>query len=487
VRYARADQEDTMRNGVRNVSVRATRLSAADQGFALPTVMFMMLAAFAVVSVGILATIQTQSGTVRDQDTKSALTTAETGLNQAVFRYNAYTQLPSASQPCLRPSGTALAVASTQSTGPEAGWCAPVEGSDGSGTYSYQVCPGATSSPCNTTPGTLLVVTTGNFNGVTRRVEQTMTSSSGQSVFATQQVQTQNGIKMESSSTINANSGTNGDITMDSSAKQCGLASVGPGHHMHTTSSAKYFQNPNCSGQLDPSTTPQQTVSLPPVNQGDAATNNDNYRITNALSTASPPPMPADAIDKKKSDVVWNPNTRQLTLNSSVSLTLTGTTYSFCKLTLNSSTHLYIRAGANVNIFFDSPEACGLPANTTQMQTNSSSRITANSGTPISLAIFFVGSPNIPTNIQMNSSTEANRGCIDNFVIYAPLTDMTFNSSSYYCGALATKSLDLGSSSDIQTDAASQSFTLPNTQPHYATTKYVECTAAPASPPNSGC
>lgn len=476
-----------MRNRVRNPIAPGRRPAASDQGFALPTVMFMMLAAFAVVSVGIMATVQTQSGTIRDQDTKSALTAADTGLNQAVFRYNAYTQLPSASQPCLRPSGTALAVASTQSSGPEAGWCAPVTGADGSGSYSYQVCPGASTSPCNATPGTLLIVTTGDYNGVTRRVEQTVASSGGQAVFASQQVQTQNGISMQSSSKIYANSGTNGDITMASSAQQCGLSSVGPGHHINTTSSAKYFQNNDCTGQLDPATAPQQTIALPPVNQGDAPTNNDNFRITNALSTATPPPTPSDAVDKKKSDVVWNPTTRQLTLNSSVSLTLTGTTYSFCKLTLNSSTHLYIRAGSDVNIFFDSPEACGLPANTTQMATNSSSRITANSGTPISLAIFFVGSPNIPTNIAMNSSTEANRGCIDNFVIYAPLTDMTFNSSSYYCGALATKSLTLGSSSQIHTDAISQSFRLPNTQPHYATTKYVECTAVPASPPNSGC
>lgn len=476
-----------MRNGIRKLIVPVRRLLADRHAFALPTVMFMMLATFAVVSVGIMATIQTQSGTVRDQDTKSALTAAETGLNQSVFRYNAYTELPSASQPCLRPSGTALAVATTQTTGPDAGWCAPVVGADGSGSFSYQVCPGSSSSPCNPTPGTLLVVTTGNYNGVTRRVEETVTSSSGQAVFTGQQVKTQNGITMASSSKIFANSGTNGDISMASGAQQCGLSSVGPGHHMTTTSSAKYYQNTSCTGQLDPATAPQQTIALPPVNQGDAATNNDNYRITNALSTATPPPTPADAIDKKKSDVVWNPATRQLSLNSSVSLTLTGTTYSFCKLTLNSSTHLYIRAGANVNIFFDSPEACGLPANTTQMATNSSSRITANSGTPVSVALFFVGSPSIPTNIQMNSSTDSNRGCIDNFVIYAPQTDMTFNSSSYYCGALATKSLTLGSSSEIHTDSTSQSFTLPNAQPHYTTTKYVECTAAPASPPNSGC
>jgi Tfp pilus assembly protein PilX len=483
-----------MRKGLRRFTLLRHRAANEDRGFAVPTVLFMLLAAFAVVSVGVAASIQAQSGSVRDQDTKSAFAAAEAGMNQALFRYNAYTELPP--QPCVMPSGTALAVAPTQTSGPNAGWCPTV--SDSAGRFHYDVCPSSASSPCNTTSGSLLIVATGTFHGVTRRIEETATSAGGQPVFSDAQVKTQDKIEMGSSATIRANSATNGDISMSSSAQQCGLATVGPGHHMTTTSSAKYFPNTQCTPPpLDPSTVAQQPITLPPVNQGDAPTNNDDYRIVNAKSTANPPPTPADAIGGKKSDVVWTgsdptaPNSRQLTLNSSVSLTLTGRTYSFCKLTMNSSANLYIATSAPVYIFFDSPEACGLPANTTQLASNSSTRITSNFGSPINLALLFVGSqatPPIPTKISMNSSSRANGGCIDNFVIYAPYTDFTLNSSSNYCGGLVAKSLTMASSSQITTNPLVQtSFQLPNTLSHYVTSKYLECTAASASPPNSGC
>ena len=55
-----------------NIRGIAWRLRA-ESGFALPTTMLMLLAAFAVVSVGVASTVSVQSGTVRDQSTKSAV------------------------------------------------------------------------------------------------------------------------------------------------------------------------------------------------------------------------------------------------------------------------------------------------------------------------------------------------------------------------------------------------------------------------------
>src|SRR5688572_11202322 len=57
----------------------------SDGGFAVPTVLFMLLAAFAVASVGAVASISSQRGVVRDQDTKEALTAAEAGVSQALL------------------------------------------------------------------------------------------------------------------------------------------------------------------------------------------------------------------------------------------------------------------------------------------------------------------------------------------------------------------------------------------------------------------
>ena len=59
--------------------------------------------------------------------------------------------------------------------------------------------------------------------------------------------------------------------------------------------------------------------------------------------------------------MTWSAGTRQLTIDHNSSLTLTGHMYSFCKLTLNSNSAIYIAAGQTVNIYFDSPEHCNLP------------------------------------------------------------------------------------------------------------------------------
>ena len=234
------------------------------------------------------------------------------------------------------------------------------------------------------------------------------------------------------------------------------------------------------------------------MNQGDAATNNDNARITNAV--ASNGPTPKDLISGKTSDVTWSAATRQLTIDHNSSLTLTGQTYSFCKLTLKSNSAIYITAGQTVNIYFDSPEHCDVPPGTlpvddsghpelgtTQMDLSSNTRITSATGTPAKVAVYFVGSQTRLTNLLMSSNTQIAGSCVQNFIIYAPLTHIELNSNSQYCGALAGQSLHMDSNAEVFTDADSQAFVLPGTAPHYAVSQFVECTAASASPPNTGC
>src|SRR6476619_3417452 len=79
------------------------RLAVRDErGFALPTVLFMLMSVMAVVSIAVVASIQAQNGTVRDQRSKSALTTAESGITQALLYYNGGFS-PSPASPCLTP------------------------------------------------------------------------------------------------------------------------------------------------------------------------------------------------------------------------------------------------------------------------------------------------------------------------------------------------------------------------------------------------
>lgn len=474
-----------MRNRFRKPTVLAHGIATQDHGFALPTVMFMMLATFAVVSIGVLTTIGTQSGTIRDQDTKAAFTSAEAGITQALMRYNGDFTTP-ASAPCLVPDGTRIGAAGTQ-TG---GWCAPVAGS-GAGDFSYQVCPGSATSQCNTTPGTIEIVGVGTTNGVTRRVDVLARSSSGQQVFTDASVKMGNGIGLDSNASIHAGSATNGDISLASNARQCGLAAVGVGHHLTTSGNAHYYSDPACTGQLNPSSVSQGTLTLPPVNQGDAATVNDNGRITAAKVGGSP----ADLISGNASKVNWNAGTRQLSIDANTSLTLTGRTYSFCKISLSSNSALYLAAGQTVTLYFDSPEACALPYDvpsqpqlgTTQLDVSSNARITSASGTPANVAMLFVGSPNRLTNLLMSSNTQISGSCVQNFVIYAPYTHIEMNSNSQYCGVMAGQSLHMDSNAEVFTNALSQQFALPGTAPHYTAERFVECSAQSASPPDQGC
>ena len=94
------------------------------------------------------------------------------------------------------------------------------------------------------TAGTIEVVSTGSFSGVTRRVDVMAKSVSGQQVFFDAGVKTQNGINLDANAEIHSGSATGGDITLASNAGQCGLASVGIGHHMTTAGNAGYYQGP---------------------------------------------------------------------------------------------------------------------------------------------------------------------------------------------------------------------------------------------------
>ena len=441
-------------------------------GFVVPAVALILLGAMAAVGVALTASMHAQSGTTRDEQSKAAFQAAEAGVNQAVLRYNTYasTTAPLTTlNPCISAGGTPAA-----SSG---GWCSGVVATVGGGSVTYYVRPVGAS-------GTLEVVALGSNSGVTRRVDVVANSASGQQAFFDAGVKAQTGITMASNAEIRSTTATGGDMVMSSNARQCGLASVGVGRVMTLTANAAYYSSTACTGALSSSAVAQAPLVLPPVNEGDAATNNDDARITAAAAGSG---SPADLVSGNRADVTWSASTRTLTINHNSALTLTGTKYSFCKVTLNSNSAIYLAAGLSVTMFFDSPEACGQSAGTVQLLLSSNSRITPAAGTPASVAMLFVGSSTTPTTLSMNSNTQVSGTCVQNFVLYAPLTDITMSSNSQYCGALASKSLTLSSNARIQSDAASQAFVLPATAAHYSVSKFVECAAASASPPNSGC
>ncbi|MBA2449354.1 MAG: hypothetical protein H0V51_15145 [Chloroflexi bacterium] len=440
-----------------------SRLRRSEEGFAMPTAAMMLFAMTGIVTVGVVSSIRTQSGVTRDQQTKSALPQAEAGVEQALLHFN---RIPPGSNAC----------SPVTSTGPNAqGWCSAVAGGFDGGSFAYQVRPAA---------GALEIVSVGSYDGVVRRVRANASSSSGQSMFFSATVKSQDSITLDSDAEIRANSATNGDIALNSNARQCGQSSVGIGRSMTLASNSRYFLGGDCTSQ---STEPGQAeISLPTVNQGDVATVNDNGRFF-ALDPVSGNPSRACWNGVKGNGGSGSCGPRHLDIDSNTSVTLGGGKYSFCKLTMSSNTSLYVQAGRTVSIYFDSPEACGYPSGTTQMDIASNTRITATDGGPANVALLFVGSSSSETKINLSSNTTIGAACQQNFVVYAPRTDITLNANSTYCGAVAGKTLHMDSNARIYADDGARNFQLPNTAAHYELTGFVECTSATGSQPTTGC
>lgn len=461
----------------RGARVAARRL-ASEAGFAVPTVTLMIVAALGMAGVAVATSVQGQGGIVRDQGTKTALAVAESGVDQVLLQYNRH-GLVSESNPCEPVS----------SSGPdEEGWCGPVTGTDvNGGEVTYHVRPASSELPNGEVAWTELeIVAVGTFDEVTRRIHISSSSSSGQDMFVDAAVQSKDGITLDSNSEIHAGTATNGDITLASGAKQCGAASVGIGKELK--GEGGYYADIDC--ETSGGEPIEDEISLPPVNQGDAPTNNDNHRL-----------FDEDPISGNNAEACWdgldgngveNPELpcgpRELLIASNSSVTLGGGVYSFCKLTLRSNSSLYIAAGAEVTIYFDSPEACGYEAGTAQLELKSNSRITSAEGDPVNLALLFVGSPNTATTINLNSETSVDGPCEQNFVVYAPYTDVELDSNTKFCGAMAGKTVHLDSEAQVWTSSGIGKFVLPNTAPHYVAERFVDCTATDVTGvPDEGC
>lgn len=429
-------------------------LRASESGFAVPTVLLAIVAAFALGSVAVVGAVTTQRGTVRDQNSKEALAAAESGVNEALMHYNRI--VTNASQPCV--VGTTAGLAPIALTG---GWCAPVTRSVAGmagAQFTYWVRP---------TTGEIQIVSQGQVGGVSRKVEVVARSSSGLEPFnGSAGVIGLDYIHMNSNGRVTGDVGTNGNITMNSNAEiHCDYSHIGPGRQVITNSNAIF----------DCPTPEQGTISLPPVNQGDVRTNNSNGRFFAQDTYSGGTPN-------------WNASRRELILNSNTTLTLGGTNYSFCSIILNSNSAIYIRAGSTVRLYFDSPESCGYGSNSTQLTLNSNSRISTTGGTPSHVALLFVGSDTRTTNAILNSNTQANESCEQDYVIYAPRTNITFNSNSFFCGAIAGKSIMLNSNADIRQSNLASEFELPNTVAHhFAPEEFVDCGSSETNPPDAGC
>ena len=441
------------------------RCATGEAGFAVPTVLLALVAAFGLGTATIVASVGAEQGTTRDENSKAALAAAEAGVANAMLRYNTiYTDAGSTADDCVPVGGTSV---------PAGGWCpGPVTGTIDRGGYSFWVKPVAASGD---TPATITIVSTGTVDGASRRVRTTADSiAEGFRPFAQASVIGLDSISMANGGAeIHANVATNGNIGIGSNSKLfCDYAQVGPGRGFSPVGSN--------SVQTCPPT--QGTISLPPVNPGDVATNNSNGRICNLDPMAGTPCSLAR----------WNPTTKRLDLASNDSLTLgaAGGTfnYAFCRIHLGSNSYLSVAQGATVRLYLLAPEACGGETNPLELDSNSDLKTTGPGATRFQILV--VGSLTIPTTANLRSNTSA-INCDQEFVLYAPRTALNMASNTDICGGVAAKSVTLSSNTTVIANNTADEWELPgeDVPAHYGEPGgFAECAVTQSySVPDGGC
>jgi hypothetical protein len=461
----------------RRLSLRA--LAAREEGIALATALLAMTIAFSIASAAVVFSVETQHGTIRDHNSKEAIAVADAGENVALGRLNQFAGALSGSSPCVGSNSGVLVVTHTEADG----WCPQLTGTVGGSTYSYRVGP-TTSSCSNTAGATTCIVSIGTSNGVSRRIDVALGASTVGGAFSRAGVVGQDEIKLENNAEVRTSVGTNGNVTLGNGASVCGNIRHGIGKKIT-------FENNSsqCSGykQMEGNEALPSVSSFMPAS---ISSSNSDYRLvkcTQETPTKVPTGCQEDAYTKQwQSTVPWNPISRTIEPAQNSTLTLTGGDYFICRLLLGNNAHLIMGAGATVRIFFDTPENCGINANEAQIKVENNADITSSGYQPgenkFALpGLYVMGSPSIPTSIVFN-----NNGGVNEFVLYAPNSNVLINNNATYKGAIAGKTVTLNNHAKVEQDHGFEPPQLGGAK-LYTRQSYVECTGGSGSPPDANC
>jgi hypothetical protein len=476
-------------------------LASEQDGMALPTALLATVAAMALGGAAVLSTVGVQQGSHRDSGSKSAIGAADAGANVALLR--------------LKRDSAELGEASCLSGAtPEGnGWCSPVGGEVGEAEYEYRMSEAG--AGCG--EYAYCVVATGTAGGVTRRVlvsfdeaSETPGGGSGSGSGEESGVDSENEnsegligvdeIEIDNEADARVSIGTNGNVHVYNNGNVCGNVRHGVG---------KTATFENNGTQCDGYEVTEGDVSVPSVASfmpSNIATSNSNYRLVKCTGTNTPTGCQSDTYTRKWSSTVpWDPSTREISAWNNQSLTLGGGDYFVCRLELSNNSHLIMAAGAQVRIFFDTPESCGISEGENQIFVANNANITSTGygSTPDNYempGLFLTGSTTISTQVEWKNNSGTNE-----FVLYAPNTDVVLQNNTEFVGMIVGKTVHLVNNAIVRQDSG---FQVPPTlnpwsnqttegepdesepppgPPTYTAQYYVEC-SGPASPsPDSGC
>ena len=443
---------------------------------ALPTALFALVASFALATAAILSSVDVQQGTRYDSGRKNAIAAADSGASVALLRLNRFQKSLTDATPCVGPLG--------EPQTPTAGWCPPTQperlSSSGS-TFNYQVSAFNEASP------TLTVVSVGTAAGVSRRVEVGLFSTDEQHVFADEHLIGKDGIEVIGNPFIKTDIGTDGDVTGKGSYELCGNVRHGVG---------KSAPEPDCDGEILEGNRELPAVAVPE----DAGSSNCRL-VPNCLEdpTAVDPYQTQESggggkgKGKEEGPTTlaspWNAATRTLEIGRNATLTMGGGDYLVCHLVINGGGKLYRAAETQVRIFVDSPEDCGYPSGTVQVEVRGGAEIIStanNQGEGVVPGIYVIGSPDRETRVVLAGNPTGNDDGTHELQLYAPFSQVTISGNTTWKGDIAGKSLVINGNPTIESLSGLEDQGL-SVNSLWERTRYVECTGPSGSPPDANC
>lgn len=442
---------------------RLRALLTGERGMALPTAMLATVAAVALGGAAVMSTVSAQKGTTRDSASKRAIAAADAGVRVAMMRLNRHQALLGGGTVCVGPDGEAQI--------PSGGWCPPTPPEQvGDGTFSYRFAA-VGSGECDGYE--LCAVATGNVGEVTRRVlvnfdddgivkppkadpdeddpneDDPPAGEEGGDItdgVVTEGLIGEDSIAMSGNADIQVGVGTNGDLVTSGNTSICGDIRVGVGKRWNRSGNAT-----QCSGYE----LVEGNRTLPPVSAfipANIASSNSNYRLYKCQSAGNPPGCQSDtyAGGNWTNTKPFNPNSRVIQASGNTTLTLGGGDYWICGISLSGNSQLIMAEGAHVRVFFDTPERCGV---TNQINLSGNNRIAATGYQPDKgqfdmPGFFLLGSPTVQTSVNISG----NYSTINEFVIYAPRSQVNLSGNATLKGLVAGKTLNVSGNGEIVND-----------------------------------
>jgi hypothetical protein len=455
---------------------RLRALGRSEEGMALPFALFATIATMALAGAAVISSIDVQQGSHRDSQAKSAIAAADAGAGVAMMRLNRYADsLTNASnQNCIGVSAEGKLVI----TGATNGWCPAISGTVGSSTYSYRVSAMVAGA-------TMTIVSTGTAGGVSRRVAVALGAESVEKILKEEGLIGESSIHIEGGPHLRVNLGTNGSIeTTEGEGENweiCGNARHGVG------AEGPSEEELSCEGEEE-----EEEIILPPVSNflpPEIREDNADGRLEQCIT--KDPQDPAECEDdnysgKRTSTHPFDPEGLSISLeaNDTLSLGSSEKDYWLCQLTMSGSSELIMAAGANVSIFFATPEECGMSSSEPQIKVTGNSNIKATGFNPElgafdMPAIYMLGGPASVVEL-------AGTGGSNQFLLYAPDTEIRVLGTAEYNGVIAGGTLKLSGHPTFQQQSGFEPRGIPgNTL--YSRQSYVECSGAAVGTPDENC